>query len=896
MLSLRPIIFGLFFLSPVLLEGQCLTVDEIRQELADSTLVVENYVEKFPGDCPTAMDSLGPALYSRTLFYNGLGRPDEAIRYGILTLEALQQADTTLQLGKMAYNLGFIHSNLGDIRGAINYFRQAAATFPKIDHPQSQRRYLQSLIDLGYNYGLLGDFQLAEEALLRAQREAGQAENAQMEAFASVKLGDLYLANDQPGAAAGALEVAIAGFRTEGLTDWLNNTRISRVLLYRRQGKTAAALAEIKSLLAASGQLDRWNTARLYNTGLLIGLDNNDLQTAEAFFEKAIAAEAGSETRDPVLLSQAWDNGGEISLVKNDGEQAIERFGNAIAAVTPGFELSSETTVPTFGQLAESPYKVRLLTFIGGLARAYSAAGRPEDAIAALRAADVLADQLRKGLGGEVSALMWRERVLPLYEHAIKLSHDLGRMEDAFYFFEKSRAVLLLEAIAGNDLRGNLPPAAARRLVSAEKRLRNAQSELLAGGKDNLKAALGAARQQLLDLREELAASYPRAFPPVSLEVVDQAAARGNLTAAGFDMQLQYFAGEERTYLFVLSPSEARTVDLGPTEALEQTLRPLLGYFADPKAFDADPAGYAAAANTAYVSYFAPAAPPEGAALLILPDGLLSYVPFAALITGPDNEEPYLLQRNPTAYAQSSTLFGREWNNPPGEALSFTPFTEPMAGQNEPVLAFSADEAAALQDFYAAHQLNGTAASRAALLDTAGHYGILHLATHAWATRDGKAAPRILTADAPVYLPDVYGMHLNGALVTLSACRSNVGQMVRGEGVLGLGRAFRAAGAGGVVASLWSLNDRTTANLTTAFYERLAAGDTKPMALHHAQHNFLTRDDLPAYLKSPYYWAGLTYYGDAGTVAPPAKTGFWLWAVAAGLLLSIAGLLWRRFA
>jgi len=360
-------------------------------------------------------------------------------------------------------------------------------------------------------------------------------------------------------------------------------------------------------------------------------------------------------------------------------------------------------------------------------------------------------------------------------------------------------------------------------------------------------------------------------------------------------MQLQYFAGENNTYLFVIGPGEARTIDLGPTRELENSLRPLLTYFSDAKAFDVDPAGYAAAAHAAYVSYLAPAAPPEDAPLLILPDGLLSYVPFAGLVTEPTSSSAYLLHRNPTAYAQSSTLFGREHKQPAGKALAFTPYAESLRGQEEPALPFSADEAATLTQLYAADHLDGAAATRAALLDTAANYGVLHLATHAWATRDGKSPPRILTADDPVYLPDVYGMSLNGALVTLSACRSNVGQMARGEGVLGLGRAFRAAGAGGVVASLWSLNDRTTADLTTAFYGHLANGETKPLALHHAQKDFLSRDDLPAYLKSPYYWAGLTYYGDATKMTPSAKTGIWLWLVLAGLVLTIAGMLWRRF-
>jgi CHAT domain-containing protein len=148
--------------------------------------------------------------------------------------------------------------------------------------------------------------------------------------------------------------------------------------------------------------------------------------------------------------------------------------------------------------------------------------------------------------------------------------------------------------------------------------------------------------------------------------------------------------------------------------------------------------------------------------------------------------------------------------------------------------------------------------------------------------------PRILTATEPVYLPDVYAHRLNAALVTLSACQSNIGPLARGEGVLGMGRAFAAAGAQGVVASLWMLNDRAAADVNDRFYEQLARGVSKPVALHQAQLDYLNRTDMPAYLKSPYYWAGLTYYGDANPL--PTSPNLW-WFVFPILIVLAAA--WR---
>lgn len=868
--------------------AQCPAQVDIRKAMADSSFLPEVYTQQLHEKCPTAADSLGPAFYARSLYYNGLDDREVAITYGKYALVQLQQADTTLQLGKMTYNLGLFHLWIGDVREANWYFREASKVFPLIDHPQSPRRWLQSLEDLGYTYSLLGDYQRSEETLGYARQEAIKLGNKGKVAHISLKLGEQYEKSGDLGAAAGALKVAVAGFTELEDVNWLGVSRISRATLLRRLDEKDSAFREIKDVLSQPKDLSDYNLARAYSLGLLLALDTDDLRTAEAYFSEnlVVAQRAG----DRQLEAQAWDNGGEASLKAANYPLAIVRFAQSISLLAPGFRYTEETPVPTVGQLAASPYNVNLLTYLGDLARAFRAAGQPEDALAALRAADRAADQLRDGLGGEQSALFWRGKALPVYEQAIELCYQLNQPEEAFYFFEKSRGILLLEGLAEADLLGRLPREAASTLAKSQQALLTVQRALLAddgSAIDSLQQALAAARENQLNLREELQQNHPGVMPVGRVpEVVELAAAQANLVDAGLGRQLQYFWGREHVYLLVLSPEEVSVRALGRVAAIEPQVRTLLEYFAGAKTIDNDPEGYQQVAHQVYETFFAPASAPENEAVLVLPDGLLGYVPFAALTTSAKGG--YLLEQNPISYAQSSSVFARKSVVETANALAFTPFVTALANQPEAPLPFSAEEAEKLSGRYATQALSGAAASREALLGNAGQYGILHLGTHAYATHSEGEPARILTATDPLYLPDVYGLQLEGALVTLSACQSNIGPLAIGEGVLGFGRAFRAAGAGGVVASLWSLNDRAAADITASFYEHLAAGQPKPLALHQAQMDYLRRDDLPGYLKSPYYWAPLIYYGDAEAL--PVQSNKYVWEVIVTLvLISIAG-------
>jgi CHAT domain-containing protein len=107
-------------------------------------------------------------------------------------------------------------------------------------------------------------------------------------------------------------------------------------------------------------------------------------------------------------------------------------------------------------------------------------------------------------------------------------------------------------------------------------------------------------------------------------------------------------------------------------------------------------------------------------------------------------------------------------------------------------------------------------------------------------------------------LYDIYNLRLGSDLVVLSACQTALGGEIKGEGLIGLTRGFLYAGAPRVVATLWSIDDRTTAELMRRFYEGMLVRAERPAAaLRAAQVATWKTKGWDA----PYYWAAFTLQG-----------------------------------
>jgi CHAT domain-containing protein len=147
-------------------------------------------------------------------------------------------------------------------------------------------------------------------------------------------------------------------------------------------------------------------------------------------------------------------------------------------------------------------------------------------------------------------------------------------------------------------------------------------------------------------------------------------------------------------------------------------------------------------------------------------------------------------------------------------------------------------------------------------------YQIIHFATHGLLNSQHPELSGVVLSlfdeegrpqDGFLRLHDIYNLKLAADLVVLSACKTGLGKEIKGEGLVGLTRGFFYAGAPRVVASLWKVDDRATAELMKLFYQRMLRDGLRPAeALRKAQIDMLKQPRWAA----PYYWAGFTLQGE----------------------------------
>lgn len=249
-----------------------------------------------------------------------------------------------------------------------------------------------------------------------------------------------------------------------------------------------------------------------------------------------------------------------------------------------------------------------------------------------------------------------------------------------------------------------------------------------------------------------------------------------------------------------------------------------------------------------------------GPDLVIVPDGVLQAFPFATLVM-PDGE--YLIDQYTLATEQSASVFLRPRQD--GGATSLLAVAQP-APDGFDALPGAAQEAIAI----AGHHRQGRAfvgdeISAREFLELAGETDVVHFAGHARTDVDVPARSGLVFEDATGAATDLTAKTIAGSrlrrhpLIVLAACSTGRGKLRRNEGIDSLAAAFLQAGARGVVATLWDVEDRSSAALFDAFHEHLRAGERPVDALRNAQRTLLRGTD-PA-LRKPGVWGSVFVTG-----------------------------------
>jgi CHAT domain-containing protein len=276
----------------------------------------------------------------------------------------------------------------------------------------------------------------------------------------------------------------------------------------------------------------------------------------------------------------------------------------------------------------------------------------------------------------------------------------------------------------------------------------------------------------------------------------------------------------------------------------------------------------------------------EGAGtLVIVPDGMLFECPFEVLLTGDPvqggswSDQPFLGRSFTTVYAPSASVYSRLCGDGRHSkykrellAVGDPDFStlEGRSGATLEELPHSRSEIDGICSFYKKSKISklcGAEATESNLEDALREEKprVMHFATHGLVDPADPAASCIVLGrdslgaeDGYLHTLEILSMPFDVELVVLSACESARGRLSRGEGVVGLSRAFIASGAGGVVASLWAVSDESTAVLMNGFYEGMVKdGEPAAEAMREARLALLGSDEY----SHPFYWSPFVVIG-----------------------------------
>ena len=524
------------------------------------------------------------------------------------------------------------------------------------------------------------------------------------------------------------------------------------------------------------------------------------------------------------------------------------------------------------------------------------------------RSLDALEKQTERLGGRQEIRAEFATKYLPIYRRLIDLLVESDREREAFDVLERSRARTLLAILAERDLDLSIeiPPELdrARREIEAEYDQLQARIGRLSPLRDGAQVASLLTRQR--ELREELdrikrqlRASSPQAAALRFPQAADFDAVRRALDPG--TLLLSFAVAEQHSWLFVVRPSTtpgpALTVHRLPVgkEALTHRVSIFRALIERGRAGLEVEAALVGQGRRLFEQILEPAIDSilEADRILISPDGPLHVLPFSALVL-PETDDGrrrryrYLVEWKPIHRTLSATLYTelqtRHREGPDASPPRIAVFADAVSpsvvgGALGRDFAFgtlpeSREEARSIAAIYGgrARVYVGRQASEARARSVAADVDILHFAVHSLLDeRSPLNSSLVLSATEEQSAGQDNGLlqawevfeavRLDADLVTLSACQTALGAELGGEGLMGLARAFQFAGARTVLASLWTVSDRSTAELIRHFYTRLATGETKDAALRAAQLELIRGAAGPS-STGPFHWAAFELIGD----------------------------------
>ena len=840
------------------------------------------------------------------------GRYEEARAYHLRSFSEWESIAAHSGMAVALNNVGASYRAVGDNTTGLEYFERS---LDELERLGDRRRSATVLDNIGRIYRTLGDYAKSLELVHKALAIRESLDDREGMSRSLNSLSECYRAQGNYAAALAAVRRSLDLETAIGYVLAIAEGENNIAVIYQAQGnypqaiaylRRALALNETKVHSAALAAEIHTHLGEIYTRQGLKSQAVLSLQRALADTTKAALTVQAIDTR--LALARAYLDLGQVTLADRELQAVLafrqttgDRPGRAEALIEMAevarrrARPSQALTLASEARDLANAMEIPELRWIAATAvgRLEAALGRPDEARTAFESAIQVVEDMRVlNAGGEESqSLFFANRQAP-YKERIALALAASNITDAFYFAERAKARVLLDAIRSDRLPITKAMTDEERHHEIELRtlLTSVNSELrFAAASTTRDDARVRDLQKKRDARrlayEEFQTQLYAAHPELRVSRADVAPITAPEAQQLLDSKtalIEFVAGPQRTHAFVVSRGAVRVVALpARTAAIANAVQQFHDQLANRDLRVAE------SARRVYDMVLGPvaAAIAGKTSLIIVPDGMLWNLPFQALQAGNGR---YVIQDAAISYALSATVL-RETLRPRPDQPSGTTllaFGNPSPGQAAgdgvdgrarvargglSPLPETEREVRTLASIYgpSSRVYVGADAREDRWKAEAATARVVHVATHGMLDNASPLYSHLVLArpepggadDGLLEAWEIMNMPLRADLVVLSACETARGRVAAGEGVIGLMWAIFVAGSPSTLVSQWAVDSASSTALMVAFHREWHAGSREISKARALQQASLTVLNTPGF-SHPFYWAGFILAGN----------------------------------
>lgn len=774
------------------------------------------------------------------IYYLRLNRFQDAREFFSQALELFTELEQVDQQVESLLELGLVSEKQGDFQQALEFYDKAQSLAEKADlRPGLAKAFLYKANSHWFQANYQQAFKYQRQALEIA-RELG---DKLQQAFILNTLGLIHWTLNDPVRALDnlgqSLELAKRSRSPLDVATAYNNIG----LVYRKEKRYPKSIEYFKQALKKDEELkSKWGQGYTHRNLGISFLRMGRLDTAEIHLRKAVdlSREIGNRTNWVKAILEL----GHLALERKQWKPAITLFREA-------FELSDQINVKEVSWRA-----------LRGEGLALIQLGNNEQALEAYQKAMAVVDTLRAAIKVEEFQNGFLTDKQDVYKELILLLLNMGKVKDSFQYAERAKSRSFIDLLGNQKI--NLKSAVSRDLYESLNRQKQAilkiEDSLAAARNSDQKEKAKEMANELVKVRnqyQDLLINVKEQSPEISSFVTVEAITLEALQALLEDSValVEYLVTENELIAWVVTKEKIEVARVPLTE------KQLNGFVADYRERIQKLAPVEEQAQRLYSLLIKPVEPyiEKKRILGIVPQGHLHYISFSSL----KNKHNFLIEKHPLFYSPSASVMQFTFKAPTKRSgkVRVLALGNPDLGDLNYDLPLAEMEANAIKwNFPQVDVLTRENATESWLQEHISDYQIIHIASH------GEFDPvnplfsslkltRSETADGNFEVNEVFGLEINAEIVTLSACQTGLGDIVGGDELVGLNRAFIYAGTQSILSSLWRVSDISTAVLIKHFYRNYGS-DNKAESLRKAQ--LLVKRLYP----HPSYWAGLSLTGD----------------------------------